>query len=250
MSISLDDVFDRVEMLSEEKIQIFISIASSSNFSTEQLEQIYLCLEEGLDATVLNNNSLSLYHMEFIRESLKSGNNSENIRYLYTYDKETVERVINFYRNGIDVIPLIELEDSQWYIDLVLECVSNRFDVSILSGKKLSYSNIYNLCNCIILGYDVCSFLNAYEDRLDSVTPRQIIEYFINSDLECNVYLVERVRNLEDGDDLMYSIIAPSEKDAKLISCINGTFDAFSIRCEEFKVNSSNLGIIHSSSIW
>lgn len=243
-NLNLDEIFNEVSLLTEDKIELFITTCSLSQFNVEQVEQIYLAIKEDLDVSVINNCYLTPFVMNVSRELLNLGYRSEHLKTLYTYDKEVVDRVIRFYLNGINIIPLMELEDSGWYIDFLLRCCEERFNLDVLKNKGLSYSNIYNLANCIVLGYDVEKLLEDL--NLIELTSTQIIRYFVKPKEVNNVYVVESYGCMIHGDDLSYSIIAPNERDAKLISCINGEFNAFDAECKEYKVDGSYLNIIHT----
>lgn len=247
MSMKLDELFEKVKSLPSDKISTFLDYAETNCFPSGQLEQIYFCLEENLDYSVLINSDLSVYEMEMARLLLRTNHDLECIRCLFTYEKRLRDLVLSFYRMGHDIINLIELEDSNWYLELLIECVQNKISLDCLNNKGLDYSMIYNLSMCLALRYDVESFLSYYEGDFNRIRRKEIVDYFISKDSPSKVFNINRIKNFDEDCITKCTVVAPSMRDAKLISCLFGSMEPFSIECEPVDLENGYYGVIHSS---
>lgn len=192
--------------------------------------------------------NLSSFEYEMLGELLSTNHDIECVCTLYSYSKDILNNVLSFCCMGYDIINLVLIEDSDWYVNFLLECLSNRIDLNCLLDKNLDYSQVYNLACCLCLGYNVKSLLENKEIDLKKVNKQFIINYFVNSGKN-NVYVVELIDDYVINEDESYTVISPSIRDAKLISCIEGLFNPFHIKVKCYDLTSINPSIIHISKL-
>ena len=166
--------------------------------------------------------SLPSNHLEFMQELLDSNHSEECIENLYSYDLSLVESVMSYYRIGYDIVPLILLGDSDWYLKFLLDCVLHRVDLKKLvnSEIKLSYAQVYNLLNAMCLGYDIDSLLSDPTPTLKDVLDECLNQEKGFGNNSNSVFLVEGEN--EEGELISNTIVAPSIRYSKLLSCLEG----------------------------
>ena len=199
--------------------------------------------------------SLPSSHLDFVNKLIERGYEDYNIECLYSHDLELVNAVKSYYNIGYDLIPLIEVGDSPWYIKFLLDCVVNRIDVVRLSSMNLSIGNIYNLGCCMVFGYDINPIL--VRDDLTNLTRKDIVDECLSQErslgnVDCSLYLVEGgSSNCEEGDDDVvfksHCILSPSIRFAKLLASVSGSMNPFDCLVKLIDINEPS--IIHSSEI-
>lgn len=249
--MSLDKIFDELLTLEDEKINLFLNTVEGRDFTESQMEQIYLCVKDGNDLSVIDNELMTSYEMEVARLLMKKKHDSECIKNLFTYDEDLVKRVLTFYNMGHRIVDFILIEKCDWFVEFLIHCVMRKINLEILRNKGLEYDQVYWLANCICLGYDVNGLLEAYKDDLESINKRAILEYFIGSCKKNKVYLVSRIEALyEDDVNESCTVMAPSSKDARLIASLKCYMDSFNTKTKEFDPNSCEYGVIQIKTIY
>ena len=250
MLSSLDEIFEDIKSFPESEIEFFLNALEKDSYSNEQVEQIYLSLKEGTDVTVIANPSLTVYEMEVARSLLSSGHSSECVRNLFTYDEDLVQRVISFYTMGHDIIDLIVVEHSNWFLEFLLYCVTNRVNLEILKNRDLDYNLIYYLANCIYLGYDVNLLLETYKGKLNELNRTKILDFYLDTSSPNKVYYVKRIMNLyEDDANDSCVVIAPSLKDSRLVACLLCYIDSFNSKSKEYDPSVCGYAVIDVKSL-
>lgn len=189
--------------------------------------------------------SLPIKHIDFMQELLDSNHSEECIENLYSYDLSLVESVMSYYRIGYDIVPLILLGDSDWYLKFLLDCVLHRVDLKKLIGPdiKLSYAQVYNLLNAMCLGYDVDSLLSDPTPTLKDVLDECLNQEKGFGNNSNSVFLVEGEN--EEGELIANTIVAPSIRYSKILGCLEGGLDVFT--CKSKLVDLNQCGIVSSN---
>lgn len=243
MSLSLDQIFELASNLEEERLSLFVSLVAHNEFNPKQTEIIYKLIEKGSNPTELVSKeflALKDEHLDFIIELVESNHHLENILNLISYGDRVISKILDYYTFGCDLVPLLDIENANWYVEFLLKCLYANINVLKLFDKGFHYNQIYDLSVCMCLGLDI-NDLTFVSD----VTKQDILDYFIGNLFSNRIFVVEGF-TLENPSKLEHCVVkAPNPRMAKLISCLYSEFDVFTLGIRE--VNLDEFGIIYDT---
>lgn len=241
--MTIDEIYGLASNLNPSSLDLFVRMVAYNDFNEKEIEVLYRLIEKNEDPRFLmapRFKNLPDSHLGFMIEIIKTSHDVYNIKNLFSYSPSMRDKIISYYELGYDLIPLIDIENSNWYLEFLMECLYNNVDVTKLSYKGLSYDQIYNLAVCMALSLNVSELVDN-----PSITKRGIIDYYVGDKESNRIFIVEGLTD-EASDELESCVVkAPNPRLANLIACLNSELNPFRIFNKE--INLEGYGLIYSS---
>lgn len=241
--MTIDEIYELSSKFDYKKLDLFIRMIAHSNFNEREIEVLYWFMEKDLNPSILlapRFKGLEDKYLNFISELIKTDHDLDNIVNLFSYSPKIMDKVISYYNSGYDLVPLIDIEYSDWYVDFLMECLYNNVNVLKLSNRGFSYDRIYNLSVCMSLALNVDELIER-----PNLTKREIINYFIEDKPSDRLFSVEGT-TLDKPNKLETCIVkAPNPRMANLVACLNSELNSFHIINKELKLD--GYGVLYSS---
>lgn len=233
-----------------EERMLFRDITSGRLFNIVQYIKIAEIIIKGIDIKVLQDFNYNINIIDSIIDLVERGAPTENIKYILTFTKETINKFLKYHEDGYCILPFIDVEYDRFnstdvieYIEMLFYCFDNNINIDSLIIYNYSVRNQF--IKCLILGHDVSNITSLVKPN-DIDCSDLILKTFLSKNVNYNVYSVFN-DNADYEESESYVILASSERDAKLYSCISGGFSPLYISVKCYTITSDNEGIIHTS---
>lgn len=237
--MNIDEIYELSSKFDNDKIDLFVRMIAYNNFNEREIELIYWLMEKDEDPRILfvpRFKNLESRCIDFISELIKTNHDIENVKNLFSYSPSIIDRVISYYELGHDLVPLIDIEYSNWYVEFLMQCLYNNIDITVLCGKVFSYDQIYNLSVCMSLLFNVGELIGN-----PSLTKEGIINYYVGEEQSNKIFIVEGCVYGNSSKLESCVVKAPSPRLANLVACLNSELNPFEVFNKEIDLDGCGL---------
>lgn len=142
ISKQVENLMFIVNKLSLVKQEMFADYYASGLYSIEQLTELCRFLQAGYNVRIIENPSMSVRCMGVLYDMLFKRCPRIKVGYISKYDEDIIDEIYTMYIKGVDLLPFIDSDSSQDYVEFLFDIVDKGYDIRelpvIVSGESCS----------------------------------------------------------------------------------------------------------------